>query len=399
MSACNHEADVLIVGAGPVGLLLAGDLAQGGAEVIVFEQLSTPTTESRASTLHTRTMELLAERGILSRLGELAPGGPGHFGGILLDLAEADPGHPYAGQWKCAQARLEAVLQERAVHAGATVLRGTRVVTVDEEGDRVAAGTIDGTGVRARHTAAYLVGCDGEQSTVRDLAGFEFAGSAATEQMLRADIAGVTVAPRRFERSARGLATAARWPDGSTRVMVHVHGAAPTERSDPGFATVAAAWAEVTREDISGARPLWTNRFDNTSRQVTQYRRGRVLLAGDAAHQQMPVGGQSLNLGLQDAAALSGRLLAVLEDSREDEQLDAYHAERHAIGARTLTNIRAQSTLLLGDARVDAVRELFGELMVFDVVRAHLARMICAIPGTGAESTTTEGNSDGQPDS
>ncbi|MGY2011481.1 SDR family oxidoreductase [Nocardia gipuzkoensis] len=381
----DGDTDVLIIGAGPVGLLLAGDLAAAGIGVTVLEQLTEPTTESRASTLHARTMEVLAERGVLDRLGPLPDGGPGHFGGLRLDLTEADPDHRFAGQWKCPQTKLAAVLQDRAVEAGGVLQRGHRVTALSATGDEVRVETVTGDGRRHRHGCAYLVGCDGESSTVRELAGFEFAGAAATREMLRADVAGIDIPARRFERHPHGLAVSSRWPDGSTRVMVHEYGAAPRGTADaPDFAEIATAWERVTGESIGHGTPLWRNAFDDTSRQVTRYRRGRVLLAGDAAHRQMPVGGQALNLGLQDAADLSGRLIAQFTATAGDAHLDGYHRARHAVGARTLTNIRAQTLLLLGGPEVEPARQLFGELLRFDDVRAHLARMISGLPRPGA---------------
>lgn len=377
-AASELDADVVIVGAGPVGLLLAGDLAEREVRVLVVEQRTAAMTESRASTLHARTMRMLADRGILDRLGALPSGGPGHFGGIRLDLTAADPEDPYAGQWKCPQTRLEAVLQQRALEAGADIRRGYRVVGSTDRDDRVYIRTRVG-GREQRLTAAYLVGCDGERSTVRELGGFDFAGFSATKEMLRADVAGIDIPARRFERLPRGLATAARWPDGGTRVMVHVYGAEPKERADPDFDEIASAWSLVTGESIGHGKPLWCNAFDNTSRQVTQYRRGRILLAGDAAHRQMPVGGQALNLGLHDAAELGGRLAGRVRAVGDDELLDGYHHERHPAGARTLANIRAQTALLLGGPEVEPVRELMTELMRIPAVHSRLASMISGV--------------------
>ncbi|WP_410876150.1 SDR family oxidoreductase [Nocardia sp. A7] len=378
------DTDVLIVGAGPVGLLLAGDLAGAGVHVTVVEQRRTPTTESRASTLHARTMEVLAERGVLDRLGPLPDGGPGHFGGLRLDLTEADPAQRFSGQWKCPQVRLEAVLQERALEAGAVLRRGHRTTTLTARTGAVLIDTVTPDGERHTHRGAYLVGCDGERSTVRELAGFELAGTEAAREMLRADVAGIDIPARRFERLPNGLAVSSRWPDASTRVMVHVFGAAPRAAGgEPEFAEIADAWEKVTGESIEHGKPLWRNAFDDTSRQVTRYRRGRVLLAGDAAHRQMPVGGQALNLGLQDAADLSGRVIAAINGSAGETELDGYHRTRHAVGARTLTNIRAQTLLLLGGPEVEPARQLFAELLQLGDVRSHLARMISGLPGPG----------------
>ncbi|MDQ3787560.1 MAG: FAD-dependent monooxygenase, partial [Actinomycetota bacterium] len=303
------SADVVVVGAGPVGLLLAGDLVERGVAVTVVEQLTEPTTESRASTVHTRTMDLFAERGLLA---DLAPtrGGAGHFGGIPLDLTAAAPDHRHAGQWKVPQTRIEAVLQDRALAHGARVLRGHRVTGLAVRPDHVEVETTTRAG-QVRIRCAYLVGCDGERSTVRRLAGFDFPGRAARRELLRADVAGIDIRPRRFERLPNGLAIAAPGQDGITRVMMHEFGTAPLERTaPPDFAEVVAVWRRITGEDISGGEPVWVNAFTDACRQVTRYRQGRVLLAGDAAHVQLPAGGQAINLGLQDAADLGWKLAA-----------------------------------------------------------------------------------------
>jgi bifunctional oxygenase/reductase len=162
--------------------------------------------------------------------------------------------------------------------------------------------------------------------------------------------------------------------------MVHEFGRAPSQRTGaPDFAEVADVWKRVTGEDISGGTPLWVNAFGDASRQAVRYRQGRMLLAGDAAHQQMPVGGQALNLGLQDAVNLGWKLAAHLGGRQPQTFLDTYHDERHAVGRRTLTNIRAQALLLLGGGEVESVRKLFGELIARDAGRVHLAGMISGL--------------------
>ncbi|MFM9441684.1 SDR family oxidoreductase [Streptomyces acidiscabies] len=378
------DTDVVIVGAGPVGLMLAGELRRGGAGVVVLEQLAEPTAESRASTLHARTMAEFAERGLLDLLGPLPAGGLGHFGGIPLDLTAADPGHPYAGQWKCPQTRVEAVLGTWARELGAEVRRGRAVVGLDQFPDHVEVLAAGSGGKPERLSARYLVGCDGGHSTVRRLAGFSFPGTPARREMLRADVAGLALPDRRFERHPAGLATAHRWPDGATRLMVHVYGRTARQRGGPPeFAEIAADWAEVTGEDITGGTPLWRGVFDDTARQAASYRDGRVFLAGDAAHVQLPAGGQALNLGLQDATALGRRLADRVTGRAGDETLDEYHDERHPVGRRALTGIRAQAQLLFGGPEVEGLRSVFGGLLGLDVVRTHLALDISGLRHTG----------------
>ncbi len=376
MSGSPPVTRVVVVGAGPVGLMLACELRLGCTDVVVVEQLERPTGESRASTVHARTMELLDSRGLADELGTPPSAVLGHFGGINLDLSLPSS---YPGLWKVPQARIEALLQRRAQSLGAVLRRGWRLVGLTDQGDHVEVSVETPTG-RERLRAAYLVACDGADSTVRKLTGVDFPGRTATRELLRADVAGIDVPNRRFERLAAGLAIAARQPDGTTRVMVHEFGAQASARSGPPtFADVAMTWKRVTGEDISGGTPLWVNAFGDANRQLRRYRHGRILFAGDAAHQQMPIGGQAMNLGLQDAMNLGWKLARHLGPLPPDGLLDTYHAERHAVGVGVLNNIAAQASLLLGGAEVEPVRALLTELMTIDRVRERLAGMISGL--------------------
>jgi oxygenase len=371
------DTQVIVAGAGPVGLLLAGELRLGGADVVVVEQLARPTTESRASKLHARTMELFDQRGLLDALGTPPRDAMGHFGGIPLDLGHLPS--PYAGIWKVPQTQTEELLAGWARGLGADVRRGHELTGLVQHDDHVEVHLAGPSGL-VRLRAAYLVGCDGERSTVRRLAGFAFPGAMAGREMLRADVAGIDIPGRRFERLPGGLAVSARRPDGVTRIMVHRFGEPPAVRTgEPEFGEVAKLWLEVTGEDVSGGTPLWVNAFDDTSRQAASYRDRRVLLAGDAAHVQMPVGGQALNLGLQDAANLGWKLAAAVRGWAPDGLLDTYHDERHPVGQHVLGNIRAQAHVLLGAGEVGPIREVLGELLGFDSVRRHLAGMISGL--------------------
>ncbi|MEU3554296.1 SDR family oxidoreductase [Streptomyces fragilis] len=376
MASTPLDTQVVVVGAGPVGLMLAGELRLGGADVVVLEQRTAPTTESRASTLHARTMEILDSRGLLDAVG-VPPNQPrGHFGGIPLDLTLPSP---YPGQWKVPQTKVEEVLGAWAVSSGADVRRGHTVcgLTVEDDHVEVEAATSSGT-VRLR--ALCVVACDGERSTVRRLTGARFPGADASRELLRADVAGIEVPDRRFERLERGLAIAARRPDGVTRVMVHEFGSVARERGEePSFEEFARTWERVTGEDIGHGTPLWVNSFGDASRQLERYRDGRVLYAGDAAHQQMPIGGQALNLGLQDAYNLGWKLAVQVSRRASEGLLDSYHDERHPVGRRTLANIRAQATLLLGGPEAEDLRGVIDEMIGLPDGRARLAGMISGL--------------------
>lgn len=383
--AANHRTEqvdqvdtqVIVVGAGPVGLLLAGELRLGGADVVVVERLTEPTGESRASQLNARTMEVFDQRGLLDRLGPTESVGTGHVGGIPLDVSEVPSQHP--GFWKIPQFRTEAMLQEWVVDLGAELRRGYELCGLAEQDDHVRAELTGPHGTVVRR-ASFVVGCDGEQSTVRRLAGFDFPGSDAARELLRADVSGIDVANRRFERHEHGLAIAARRPDGVTRVMVHEFGHPAVRRdSPPAFDEVVTAWARVTGEDIAGGTPEWVDAFGDASRHVTTYRRSRVLLAGDAAHLQMPAGGQALNLGVQDAVNLGWKLAATVRGWAPEGLLDSYHDERHPVGARVLTNVRAQTLLLLGGPEVNTARAVLAEIIRLDAAVRHLAGTVSGL--------------------
>jgi len=364
------DTQVVVAGAGPVGLLLACELRSRGADVVVLERLASPMTESRAAQLTTLTAELLHERGFDELLAEAAPEPRAHFGGLPFDLSGLDSA--YAGNWKVPQYRTEAALGRRAAELGVSLLRSRELIAVEQHAGHVVCTADDGS----RFRALYLVGCDGAESIVRRLCGFTSSGTAATKELLRADLSGVRIRDRRFERLDAGFVVAGT-RDGVTRVMVHAYGQGVRSRiAPPELAEVSELWAKVTGEDISGGTALWTDAFDNSRGQVDRYRRGRVLLAGDAAHWHMPIGGQSINIGLQDAVNLGPKLAGVLTGRAPERLLDAYHDERHPVGARMLGYVAAQETLLIGDRRIEPLRQVLAELIALDEVRGHLARVV-----------------------
>jgi len=375
------ETQVVVAGAGPVGLMLAAELRRARVPVVVLERLANPMTESRASMLTTLTAELLAERGFGSLLLEAAPEPRTHFGGLSFDLSGLDSDQ--AGNWKVPQYRTESALELRARQLGATVLRAHEVTGLVTSRDRVTC-VARGPGADVRVQARYLVGCDGAQSAVRRLGGFTSAVTKATRQLLRADVTGIEIRDRRFERLDAGFA-AAGTRAGVTRVMVHAPGRHVT---DPGFPDVVRLWAEVTGEDISGGHPIWVDGFDNATGLVGEYRRGRVLLAGDAAHWHMPIGGQALNVGLQDAVNLGWKLAATVKGWAHERVLDTYHRERRAVAARVLDYVAAQEMLLLGGAEIEPLRTVLAELIALDPVRGHLARVV-----TGLDDRYGQGDS------
>ncbi|MDT3398546.1 FAD-dependent monooxygenase [Streptomyces sp. B1866] len=373
------HTDVLVIGAGPTGLMLAGELRLGGARVTVLERLAEPTGQSRGLGFTARAMEVFDQRGLLPRFGEPLEKSPlGHFGGVRFDYTVLPDAH--FGARGVPQFRTEAVLEGWATGLGADLRRGWEVTALADEGDgvEVAAATPDGP---RRLRASWLVGCDGGQSTVRRLAGFAFPGTPATRGMYLADVVGAGIRPRFLgERLPGGMVMAAPLREGVDRIIVCPHGAPVRDRAGTvGFAEVAAAWERITGESLAGHSAEWVSSFTDASRQADAYRRGRVLLAGDAAHIHLPAGGQGLSTGVQDAANLGWKLAAAVQGWAPAELLDTYHAERHPVGARLLMNTRAQNLVFLGGDESEPLRELFTELIALDDVKRHLAGAVSGL--------------------
>ncbi|WP_406456010.1 FAD-dependent monooxygenase [Streptomyces sp. NBC_00876] len=372
------DASVIIVGAGPAGLVLAGELRLAGIDVIVVERLSRRTGESRGLGFTIRTTESLDQRGLLARFGELETSTQGHFGGLPLDLAVLGGAHPAARG--VPQSVTETVLEGWARELGADIRRGQEFLSLQDTGESVTARIRDGDRETAL-TARYLVGTDGGRSAVRKAAGFDFPGTEATTELLLADIRGVDVDPRMTGQSlAGGMVMAAPLGGGLHRVIVGERGALPGRRTGPpAFGEVADVWKRLTGNDISGAEAVWVSAFTDATRQASEYRRGRVLLAGDAAHIHLPAGGQGMNTSIQDSFNLGWKLAAVLHGTAPATLLDTYHSERHQVGRQLLANTRAQSLLILGGDEVQPLRDVLSELLPYEEVARHLAAKVSGV--------------------
>ncbi|MVO88093.1 NAD(P)-binding protein [Streptomyces sp. p1417] len=344
-----QDRHVVIVGAGPVGLWLAAELRLGGVRVTVLEQRATPSPHSRALTLHPRTLEVLACRGVVEPF--LAEGlrlPDGHFASLdnRLDFAVLDTPYPFT--LAIPQARTEELLAEHAHAAGADIRRGHRVTALTEHASGV---RVSVTGPQGPYEteAAYVVGCDGTRSTVRDAAGIGFPGSDATVWGWLGDVvlAAPPARPVVSVATPRGGLMCVPLPGGVHRFVGHT----PQDvRQDwPGELTFEELRAKVVRivgEDFGMRDPRWLSRYGNAARQAETYRRGRVLLAGDAAHMHFPAGGVGLNVGVQDAANLGWKLAATVRGDAPEGLLDTYHLERHPVGAELLRATRAQTALM-----------------------------------------------------
>jgi bifunctional hydroxylase/dehydrase len=382
MEGTAADTDVIVVGAGPTGLMLAGELRLGGARVVVIEKLPAPTGQSRGLGFTARAMETFDERGLLPRFGQgdtLATSPMGHFGGAQFDFTVLQDAH--FGARGIPQGDTEAVLEDWAGELGADIRRGWEFVSLTEgppgdDGVEITVRTPEGG--RQTLRAAYLVGCDGGSSRVRRAAGIDFPGTDATQGMYLADITGVELTPRFLgERLNGGMVMAAPLSEGVWRIIVCPDGRPAHDRERTvTYEEVAGAWQDITGEDISHGGASWVSSFTNATRQAAHYRRGRIFLAGDAAHIHLPAGGQGLSTGVQDAANLGWKLAAAVRGDADDTLLDTYHAERHPVGARLLMNTRAQGIVFLGGPESDPLRELMAELVRYDDVKRHLAGIV-----------------------
>ncbi|WP_353945709.1 FAD-dependent monooxygenase [Streptomyces sp. HUAS MG91] len=374
------DASVIVAGAGPTGLMLAGELRLAGVDVIVLDRLRERTGESRGLGFTTRTMEVFDQRGLLHRFGDMGTGNAGHFGGLPVDFGVLDSIHQAAKT--VPQSDTETMLEGWARELGVDLRRGHELITLRDHGDHVEAEVRGPDGEEARLTASYLVGCDGGRSTVRKAAGFDFPGTAATMEMFLADIKGVDLKPRLIgETYSGGMVMSGPLGDrGVTRIIVCERGAPARRRTEPpAYAEVAAAWQRITGTDISHAEHEWVSAFGDATRLATEYRRGRVLLAGDAAHIHLPAGGQGMNTGIQDALNLGWKLAAVVRGTAPETLLDTYHGERHAVGERLMMNTRAQGLLFLSGDEVQPLRDVLAELIRYEEVSRHLAGMVSGL--------------------
>jgi 2-polyprenyl-6-methoxyphenol hydroxylase-like FAD-dependent oxidoreductase len=366
--------DVIIAGCGPTGAMLAAELRLYGLRVLVLEKNTEPPSFVRIVGLHIRSLELMAMRGLLDRLlehGRRRPAG-GFFAAIAKPAPEGlNSAHAYL--LGIPQPVVVRVLEEHAIDLGAQVRHGCAVAGFTQDVEGVTVELDDGQQVRSR----YLVGCDGGRSTVRKLLGVAFPGEpsrtetlmgemevGAPHEVIAAKVAEVRELSKSFSLTPFG--------DGLYRVVVPLGGLSEDRTQPPTLEHFGQALRAIAGTDFGVHSPRWLSRFGDATRLAERYRVGRVLLAGDAAHIHPPIGGQGLNLGVQDAFNLGWKLAAQVRGWAPETLLDTYEAERRPVAEDVLDNTRAQLELLSIEPGAVAVRRLLTELMDFNEVNRYL---------------------------
>lgn len=365
---------VLIVGGGPAGLMLAGELALARVDVAVVERRASDDLSGlRAGGLHMRTLEVLDQRGIAERFvsqGQVHRVAP--FADKLLDVSDSATRHNYfLALW---QVDIERTLAAWTAELSVPIYRGNEVTAIEQDDTGVHVTLSDGQRLRAQ----YLVGCDGGRSLVRKKSGIDFPGWDASTSYLIAEIETAEEPRWGLHRGANGKNAIAKLDDGA-RARVVLNETQVRQGSAPTIDDVREALVAIYATDFGLRSASYVSRFTDMTRQAASYRDRRVLLAGDAAHVHSPVGGQGLNLSVQDAVNLGWKLAQVSHGVAPESLLDTYHAERHPVGARVLRNTMALTALDRCDDRIEALRDTMVELLQADAARKQYVAMMSGL--------------------
>ena len=383
MSLLLSEHAVVIAGAGPTGLMLAGELALAGVDVAIVERR--PNQElagSRAGGLSSRTLEVFDQRGIVDRF--LAEGQIAQVTGFAvtrLDISDFPTRHNYGLALR--QKHIERIMAGWVSELAVPIYRSRELTGFAQDDTSVTIELSDGLSDNASLRARYLVGCDGGRSVVRKAAGIEFPGWDATTSSILAEAEMAEEPPLGIHRTALGIHAFGREKyeirdgkivfatEGPIGIMVTEKNVGAT--TEPTLRDLSEALVAVCGTDYGIHSLTWISRFTDMSRQAAAYRKGRALLAGDSAHVHSPVGGQGLNTGVQDAVNLGWKLAQVVKGTSPEGLLDTYHVERHPVAARVLRTTMAQVALQRTDDRTEALREIVLELLGMEEPRKRIA--------------------------
>jgi 2-polyprenyl-6-methoxyphenol hydroxylase-like FAD-dependent oxidoreductase len=374
-AADSDSHDVVIVGGGPTGVVLAAELAIAGVDAVLLERSVDGEIDgfrARAGGLHARTIEVLDQRGIVERfLDEGQAMQVAAFAGVTLDLSSFPTRHPYGlALW---QKHTERLLRAWAIEVGANVRHEAEVTGLTQHEDGVDVELADGTSLRA----GWVVGCDGGRSTVRKLVGIDFPGWEPSVCTLVAEATFDRTPEFGFRNDAVGVNAMHPLPDGNVGMVVR--DLREDRSGDPTIDDLRASLVAAWGSDFGLASVANLSSFTDMTRQAATYRAGRVLLAGDAAHIHAPAGGQGLNLGVQDAMNLGWKLARVARGAAPVDLLDTYEAERHPAAARVLRYTMALTGLQRGDERTRAVIEVIADALEAPQARDRLGGLVSGL--------------------
>jgi 3-(3-hydroxy-phenyl)propionate hydroxylase len=370
----HDEHAVVITGGGPAGMMLAAELALAKVDVAVVERRPDHVlADSRAGGIHSRTIEVLDQRGVADRfLAEGRVAQVATFGTTVMDMSDFPSRHPYT--LALFQSKIERIMAAWVAELPVRMNYGREVTGFAQDDTGVDVRLSEGEPLRAR----YLVGCDGGRSLIRKEAGIEFPGWDATRSNLIAEVELTEEPPAGVRHDATGVHGLHRLEDGKTvRVVTTEQQLGPG--GEPTLRELSEALIAVFGTDFGVHNPTWISRFTDMTRQAAAYRAGRVLLAGDAAHVHYPAGGQGLGLGVQDAVNLGWKLAQVVNGTSPESLLDTYFDERHPVTARALRYTMAQTALQRHDDRTKAVVDVVSELASMDEPRKRLAGLISGL--------------------
>jgi 2-polyprenyl-6-methoxyphenol hydroxylase-like FAD-dependent oxidoreductase len=350
-------------------MMLAAELTLAGTDVLIVERRPSFMLESsRSRGLHSRTIEVLDQRGVVDRF--LAEGKAMQvqaFAGVPMDISDFPTRHNYG--MALLQSHFERIMSGWIDELGVPILREREVTGLAQDDSGVDVALSDGTSLRAQ----YLVGCDGGRSVVRKAAGIDFAGWDPTTCWIHAEVE-MEEQPEFGLRGGGGIGPAEEGRVGVTLIEPDAN-----RTDEPTLEDLRAALIRVDGTDHGVHSPRFISRFTDMTRQAVEYRNGRVLVAGDAAHVHAPIGGQGLNIGVQDSVNLGWKLAQVVSGTSPVTLLDTYRAERHPVGARVLQNTMAQRAMGANDERTVALRDILAELLTMDQPRKQIAGMISGL--------------------